>query len=677
MAPTNPTPLHPTRGLAVAARSDARRLRGQLARLLAIGLIGSTFLAARLPSTSEVERFQLASRFRFTSRQIPAPSGLPMRSVRQVNQRYDQISAWISSVGASIAMADIDGDKRGNDLCYVDPRSDQPVVAPAPTGAARYAPFTLVPAPLKDDPTSMAPMGCLAGDLNEDGRMDLLIYYWGRPPIAYLARAHAHPRELSAGTFRPVAIVPEHGQTERWYTNAATLADLDGDGHDDLVIGNYFPDGSRVLDASARGDVTMQHSMSRAFNGGRNRFLLWTDGTTGSEPGVGFREDPDVLSQKVAHGWTLAVGAADLNGDLLPEVYFANDFGPDRLLANESTRGHLRFRLLEGRRTPSIPASKVLGHDSFKGMGVDFGDLNGDAILDLFISNITAPYALEESNFAFISTSKLKEMQHGTAPYVDRSEALGLSRSGWAWDAKLADFDNDGVLEVIQATGFLQGNVNRWPELQELAMGNDQLLQNPSNWPRFQPGDDLSGGESNPFFVRTSAGRYIDLSRQLGLDQPMASRGIAIGDADGDGDLDFALANQWNAPVFYRNDAPRPGAYLGLRLLRPPTRADVDRTSSASFAHQVPNRPAIGANATVHLADGRTLVQQVDGGNGHSGRRVPELLFGLGPDPHRPVKVDLRWRDAVGTVHQQRIELDAGRHTVWLDFLATQGERAP
>jgi hypothetical protein len=318
-----------------------------------------------------------------------------------------------------------------------------------------------------------------------------------------------------------------------------------------------------------------------------------------------------------------------------------------------------------------MPASKTLGRDSFKGMGVDFGDLNGDGLLDLFVSNITAPYALEESNFAFVSTGDLGSMRHGTAPYIDRSEALGLSRSGWAWDAKLADFDNDGSLEALQATGFVKGNVNRWPELQELAMGNDQLLQNPANWPQFQLGDDLSGSEHNPFFVKGPGGRYVDVSRELGLDRPMVSRGIAVGDADGDGDLDFAVANQWNAPVFYRNDAPHPGAHLGLRLLRPPAPAADDRTPSGSSGTRPSNWPAIGASALVSLPDGRVLVQQVDGGNGHSGRRVPELLFGLGQHDGRAVRVDLRWRDGTGTVRHQPLRLTPGRHTLWLDRAAT------
>src|SRR6185503_15291833 len=103
---------------------------------------------------------------------------------------------------------------------------------------------------------------------------------------------------------------------------------------------------------------------------------------------VQFEEVSGVLDEQSAQGWALAVGAADLDGDLLPEIYFANDFGVDRLLHNRSRPGRLRFESLEGERTATTPRSKVLGRDSFKGMGVDFADLNGDGWLDIFVSNI-------------------------------------------------------------------------------------------------------------------------------------------------------------------------------------------------------------------------------------------------------------------------------------------------
>src|SRR4029453_6819198 len=120
--------------------------------------------------------------------------------------------------------------------------------------------------------------------------------------------------------------------------------------------------------------------------------LLWKAGAATS---VRFEEVSGVLDEQSARGWSLAIGAADLDGDLLPELYFANDFGPDRLLHNRSTPGHPRFELLEGRRSLTTPKSKVLGHDSFKGMGVDFGDLNGDGWPDIYASNITPEHGRE------------------------------------------------------------------------------------------------------------------------------------------------------------------------------------------------------------------------------------------------------------------------------------------
>jgi hypothetical protein len=373
-------------------------------------------------------------------------------------------------------------------------------------------------------------------------------------------------------------------------------------------------------------------------------------------------------------GWTLAVGAFDLDGDLLPEVYFANDFGPDRLLHNRSRPGAFAFAMLEGRRTLTTPGSKVLGRDSFKGMGVDFGDLDGDGLVDIFVSNIAAEFALEESHFAFLGTGDLDGMRRGVAPFHDESERLGLSRSSWGWDVKLADFDNDGAVEVIQANGFLRGEVDRWAELQELAMGNDVFLDDPRNWPRFRPGDDLCGRRPNLFAVRQD-GRYWDIATDLGLVEPGVSRGVAVADVDGDGALDFAVANQWAPSSFYRNRRPSPGPFLGLHLLLPAGRDD-DAPTRSRPGHPGPDmagRPAVGAAARVELPGGRVASGQVDGGNGHSGKRSFDLHFGLGrASSSDPLDVELSWRDASGRVRRTKLRLAPGWHTV---LLGRSGEK--
>ena len=623
--------------------------RRQAAKVTAIVLVLVVYGFARVPKTPESELTKLAENFRFRTSALPTLSGETHKTTREVNPSLRRIAAWISSVGAAVALNDLDGDGLPNDACYVDTRIDKVIVAPVPGTPARYQPFSLEPLTLPYDSATMAPMGCLPGDFNEDGQMDVLAYYWGRTPIAFIKNSSS----LNGNSYTRTELVPGGA---RWYTNAATLADIDGDGHTDLIIGNFFTDGARILDARANVADEMQDSMSHAQNGGRKHLLLWKAPSQ-------FEEVHNALDDQSAHGWSLAIAAGDLDGDMLPELYFANDFGPDRLLHNRSTPGHPRFERLEGRRSFTTPKSKVLGRDSYKGMGVDFGDLNADGLPDIYVSNITQEYGLEESHFVFLSTGHTNLMKKGVAPYVDRSESLGLSRSGWGWESRLADFNNDGTLEALQATGFLKGNANSWPELHEVVTGNDQLLRHPRSWPVLQANADVSGNGHNYFFVRGADGRFHDIAAQLSLDQPLLTRGIATADVDGDGRLDYAVANQWETSYLYRNESDKTGVFLGLRL-RLPVGNGLSQTRVCREASGVAvkaSRPAIGAEARVFVPGRAPLVQQVDGGNGHSGKRSPDLQFGLGHLARKElVTVELRWRDAQGRVQQETIHLSPG-----------------
>ena len=623
------------------------RYRRLVPKIVALLLVVVFLGAARLPRLSDQERRALASQFVF-ERMPLGPQPEQARSIRSVHPALRRIAAWISSVGSSVALTDVDGDGLSNDFCLVDPRQDEVIVGPLPGGAERYPSFTISGSSV-DHVT--APMGCRFGDFNEDGLADIVVYYWGRTPLLFLRRAPEPGQRLAAPSraeFSEVDILP--GQA-RWNTNALTTADIDGDGHVDLIVGNYFPDGADLLDARATTPFDMQESMARAFNGGTKHILLWEGATTGRDPLVRFKEASTGLPSEILRGWTLAVGAADLDGDLLPELYFANDFGPDRLLYNESRPGAVRLIPVEGRKTFTMPNSKVLGRDSFKGMGVDFGDLNGDGVPDIFVSNIANEHALEESHFAFMSVAgdARSTLKRGVAPYIDSSEDIGLSRSGFSWEARLADFNNDGILEALQADGFVRGSIDRWAELQELAMGNNLTIKDPSHWPHFEANDDISGHLHNPFFVRSASGRYFDLAPDIGLGHPQVARGIADADVDGDGRLDFAVARQWETSDFYQNVARDIGASLELRLLVP-----VDRPALPPADGTRAGRPAIGATVRLTRPDGRRLVAQVDGGNGHSGGRAPELHFGLGRVvPGSPLVAEISWRDANGTVQRE------------------------
>jgi hypothetical protein len=75
----------------------------------------------------------------------------------------------------------------------------------------------------------------------------------------------------------------------------------------------------------------------------------------------------------------------------------------------------------------------------------------------------------------------------------------------------------------------------------------------------------------------------------------------------------------------------------------------------------------VGASVRVVRADGRVLVAQVDGGNGHSGVRSPELHFGLGAEgAGKPVDVEIRYRDRNGRPRSLALTLAPGWHRILL-----------
>lgn len=639
---------------------NSHNARNLTAVLLIIGLFVTLRISLHV-SRAEIE--SAAARFRFSKITLPEVAGTPVRTQRLVHPNLRRISAFVSTLGAAVALNDVDGDGVSNDACYIDTRTDQVIITPVPGTGDRYKPFALNQGSLFNR-DRMAPLGVLLSDVNEDGRIDIVVYYAGRSPLIFLWRpsTESNGPSLSAANYVARDIFP----AKIWMTGSATTADLDGDGHIDLIFANYFKDGSDIYNPSAAGTVSMPESFSHAFNGGGERIYRWTGATAGTEPQVTYEEVVNALPVGVGGGWGLAVGACDLDGDFLPELYVAHDFGPDRLFWNRSTPGHIQFALLQGPSNFSSPKSYVLGKDSFKSMGVDFGDLNDDGIPDIYVSNITEPGGLQESQMMFVSNGRMNHLETGVAPYVNKSESLRLSRTGWAWDAKLDDFDNDGRLEALQATGFIRGTKSNWPEIQELGTANDVLISSVASWPKIQDEADLAGHNQNPFFVQVGD-HFVDIAKEIGLGEDYVSRGIAIADVDLDGRLDMIVSNMWGPASYYHNESPRPGAFLGLRLLLPIGDKDSNTTivREGLPTGEIKGRAAVGATVHVTLPNGRVLTRQVDGGNGHSGKRSSDIHFGLG-EVAGPVQIRIDWRDRFGRVQHRLLRVNAGWYTVLL-----------
>ena len=699
-------------------------VKARASQLVATALVLVSYYFAREPQISSVERNALSSRFKFQREVISiAPfDAAGLRTMRKVHPSLERIKSWISATGAAATLADLDGDGFENDLLLVDTRVNQIIVQPCPGTGDRFAPFTLTARGLSFNDETMSPTGSIVGDFNEDGNVDVLVYYWGRTPILFMrqtviAQDRASPPSTDDGpdnvqndngvrthvvakpnqqlgdlSFEPKELLaPEPGQDpQRWFTHAATQADIDGDGHLDLIVGNFFQDGADILNEHGTGVATVMHAgKSKAKNGGGAKLFLWQSAPAGMPQ---FKNRSDALDRLCGKGWVLAAGAADLDLDGLPEIYLAHDFGPDRLLHNRSSPGDPKFELCEGVRTFTTPKSFVLGKDSFKGMGMGFGDVNGDGFFDIYVSNIADEWALQESHFLWTSTGRTDDFQRGVAPYVQSSERYGLSRSGWGWDSHLVDFDNDGKLDAIQATGFAKGTIppgaklstidqtlydlgflkhgiNRWPELQALGTTNDRMIHDPRFWPKFQPPTaDLSGYNTNPFYARSDSGRFENIAIDIGIGDAFNTRGIAVADVDGDGRLDFVYANQYAPSVMFHNESSPGNAFLGLNVFLP---LDSDDKTPLTIQQGPPtnipsSRRAIGAIARLRMPDGTFRIAQADGGSGHSGHGSQAIHFGLGKQAPDQLEVELRWRAIDGTLKTANRKVAPGWNAIVL-----------
>ena len=340
----------------------------------------------------------------------------------------------------------------------------------------------------------------------------------------------------------------------------------------------------------------MNDSLSHAHNGGEDYIFRWTRRPTGAAPHAGRRELGRRCPTRPRAGWTLAAGANDLDGDLLPELYIANDFGPDRLLHNLSTPGTIEVRQRQGDRAPpDVPKSKRLGDDSFKGMGVDFGDLNHDGLYDMFVCNITTSFGhRRRATSHFMNTAK---------DQADLRDQLAAARRRSTTTAREHRHRVVGLGLGRQDRRLRQQRRADDRPDHRLRQGRDQPLAaaaGAGHGQRRAGGQPVLLAERRATATTSPAARRCTSSSraptaatptsppQLGLAVPVPTRGIATGDADGDGRLDFAVARQCGEPVFYHNEAPDRGRLPGLNLTQ---------TQAATGHRPVAGSPVAGARS--------------------------------------------------------------------------------
>jgi hypothetical protein len=401
-------------------------------------------------------------------------------------------------------------------------------------------------------------MGLAVGDVDNDGDPDVLVTNLGG------ARLYAND---GSGRFEDVSA--QAGISVPGWSCSATFLDYDRDGFLDLYVTRYVAYDAAIVCRSNPGRLD--------YCSPRN-FEYVSDVLFHNEGGRKFSDVSAAAGITTVRAPGLGVVSADLDGDGWVDVYVANDGKPNQLWINQrdGTFKDLAWQL---------GAAVNLSGQAEAGMGVVVADLDGDLGLDLYITHLSG-----ESN-------KLYRNLGGGRGFADATGQAGLAITSvpfTGFGTVAMDVELDGDLDLL----VVNGRVTRIePNPASIA---------PAPWDRL--------AESKLFYLNDGRGRFtlhLELAGEFGSSAEV-SRGLALGDLDGDGDLDFALNNIESRARIFLNEAPRAGRWLIVRAVDPRYRRD-----------------ALGARVLVS-AGGRRFLRTVESSSSYLASSDPRAHFGLG-----------------------------------------------
>ena len=425
-------------------------------------------------------------------------------------------------------------------------------------------------------------MGIAVGDYDNDGDADVFVTAYGSN----------HLFRNDGGHFRDVTgAAGVGGSADTWSTSASFL-DIDNDGDLDLFVANYVR-WSRAIDVNVNFQLVgigRAYGPPNAYQGSYN-YLYRNDGD-GRFSDISADSGMHITNPATGEpmGKALAVVPVDIDRDGWLDLLVANDTVQNFLFHNQ---GHGVFE----ERGSLLGIAFDRDGKATGAMGVDAAYFRNDAELGFAVGN-----------FANEMTSLYVSRDSGP-PLTDEAIVEGIgpaSRLALTFGLFFFDYDLDGRLDLLQANGHLEGDINKVQSSQHYRQA-PQLFWNCGN-------DCRASFQVQP----------IDANGDFAT--PLVGRGAAYADIDGDGDLDVVITQNGGTPLLLRNDLSLDHHWLRVRL-----------TGTAV------NRDAIGAWVEVRTGD-TVQRRQVMPSRSYLSQVEPVLTFGLGV-ADRVDRVDVFWPD--------------------------------
>jgi enediyne biosynthesis protein E4 len=382
-----------------------------------------------------------------------------------------------------------------------------------------------------NQPGTGVSMGAVWGDYDNDGYEDLFLIKWGRPELFHNEHGHGFRR-----------ITEEAGLPPWINANTAVWFDYDGDGLLDLFVGGYYPESVDLW--HLENTRMMPDSFEYAKNGGR-KYLFHNLGNGRFEE----------VSAKVgisSRRWALASGAADLRGTGHPDLFIANDYGVSELYMNDGKGFH------------EAGESAGVGFAPKSGMNVAFGDVFNQGKLSIYVSNISEDGVLIQGNNLWVpkegtSGDQIKYENLARDMGVELGGwSFGAQFGDLNNDGTLDLFLTDGYVSLDRKRNY-------WYDFSKVAGGNSSIIGDAKDWPAME-GRSLSGYQQKHVWLNDGAGKFVDVAQMVGVTDTEDGRAVAMADLWNSGTLDVIVANQRGRLLLYQNTVTPENHWIGFDL---------------------------------------------------------------------------------------------------------------
>ena len=448
-----------------------------------------------------------------------------------LDHRLDHIMPQIASMGAAVSIVDFDRDGWSDiHVTNSGEGSRNALYRNLHDGTFKDVAAEVGLADVNQAGTGVS-MGAVWGDYDNDGYEDLFLNKWGRPELFHNDGGRAFTR------------VTEKAGLPAWVNaNSAIWFDYDSDGRLDLFLGGYY---AEDVDLWHLKDTRMMpDSFEYARNGGR-KYLFHNLGNGSFEE----------VSQKVGidtRRWALAAVAADLRSSGHPDLFIANDYGISELYFND------------GKQFREAGKQAGVGFSPKSGMNAAVGDVLNQGRYAIYVSNISEEGVLIQGNNLWVPKEGTtgNSLQYDTLARDMDVEIGGWSFGAQFGDL---NNDGNLDLYLVNGYVSADRNKNYWYDFSKITGGNSTIISDAANWPAME-GRSLSGYQQKRVWLNDGSGKFVNVAQAVGVGDNYDGRSVALVDLWNRGVLDVVVANQKGPLLLYKNTAAPENRWIDFEL---------------------------------------------------------------------------------------------------------------